>query len=73
MLRHPEIFYTGRDILVELESANMLHVCSSCWEMSVLNVKETGSLLTEESSVDEILVANQQHLCNNTHFRPLRF
>jgi len=55
MLRHPEIFYTGRDVLAVLESTNMLHVCSSCWEMSVLNVKETGSLLMEESFVDEIL------------------
>jgi hypothetical protein len=56
MLRHPEIFYTGRDVLAELESANnMLHICSSCWKMSVLNVKETGSLLIEENFVDEML------------------
>jgi len=53
MLRDPEILYTGRDVQVaELESANMLHICSNCWEMSVLNVKETDSLLMEESFVD---------------------
>ena len=55
MLRHPEIFYAGRDILAELESADMSHVCSDCREMSVLNVKDTGCLVMEESFIEEIL------------------
>jgi hypothetical protein len=38
MLCHPEIFYAGRNILAELESADMSHICESCREMSVLNI-----------------------------------
>jgi hypothetical protein len=55
MLRHPEIFYAGRDVLAELESADMSHVCESCREMSVLNLKNSGCLLMEESFVEGIL------------------
>jgi hypothetical protein len=64
MLRHPEIFYSGRDVLAELECTNMLHVCSSCSEMSILNVKETGPLLMKESFVDEILGELRSWLAN---------
>ncbi|KAG0707408.1 hypothetical protein DFH29DRAFT_27136 [Suillus ampliporus] len=52
MLRHPDIFYPGRDILAELESADISPVCSDCGEMSISNVKESGCLLMEESFVE---------------------
>lgn len=55
MLRHPDIFYAGRDILAELISADLSPVCQDCGEMSVFNVQDSGSLLMEEAFVDEIL------------------
>jgi hypothetical protein len=30
MLRHPEIFYAGRDVLAELESADVSFKCHNC-------------------------------------------
>lgn len=43
MLRHPDISYSGRNILAELESADISPVCSDCGEMSISNVnRELG-------------------------------
>ena len=56
MLRHPDIFYAGCDILAELVSADLSPVCLDCVEMSVFNVKDSGCLLMEENFVEEMLV-----------------
>ncbi|KAG2129025.1 hypothetical protein DEU56DRAFT_915339 [Suillus clintonianus] len=55
MLRHPDIFYSGWDILAHLDSVEVPHVCSDCRESSVANVKETGCLLMEDGFVEDKL------------------
>jgi hypothetical protein len=55
MLRHPDIFYSGWDILAQLESVKVPQVCSDCHESSIVNVKETGCLLMEDGFVEDKL------------------
>ncbi|KAG1856468.1 hypothetical protein F4604DRAFT_1982667 [Suillus subluteus] len=55
MLRHPDIFYSGRKILAELMSADLSPVCQDCGEMSVFNVQDSGCLLREDIFVEEML------------------
>ncbi|KAG1889908.1 hypothetical protein F4604DRAFT_1914445 [Suillus subluteus] len=55
MLRHPDIFYAGRDILSKLISTDLSPVCQDCGEMSVFNVQDSGSLVMEKIFVDKIL------------------
>ena len=55
MLRHPDIFYSGRDILAQLETVEITQVCSDCRDFSVANVKETGCLIMREEFVEERL------------------
>ncbi|KAG1733233.1 uncharacterized protein EDB91DRAFT_1057617, partial [Suillus paluster] len=64
MLRHPDIFYAGRDILAELVSADLSPVCLDCVEMSVFNVKDSGCLLMEENFVEDMLVVLTTWLMN---------
>ncbi|KAH7919166.1 hypothetical protein BV22DRAFT_1134035 [Leucogyrophana mollusca] len=52
MLRHPDTFYSGREILDQLESVEISDVCDSCRDFSVINVKESGSLLLEEHFIE---------------------
>ncbi|KAG1855250.1 hypothetical protein F4604DRAFT_1932311 [Suillus subluteus] len=52
MLRHPDVFYSGWDILAQLDS---VEACSDCRESSVANVKETGCLLMEDGFVEDKL------------------
>jgi len=59
MLRHPDVFYSSRDILVQLESVEIPQVCSDC---SVVNVKETGCLLMEDEFVEDKLEELTQSL-----------
>ncbi|KAF8835692.1 hypothetical protein BDN67DRAFT_974993 [Paxillus ammoniavirescens] len=53
MFRHPDIFYSGREILSFFDSPEMDLVCSSCRDASIANVKDSGCLLMEEDFVEE--------------------
>ncbi|KAG0702270.1 hypothetical protein DFH29DRAFT_999509 [Suillus ampliporus] len=55
MLQHPDVFYSGWDILAQLDSVEIPQVCSDCRESSVANVKETGCLLMEDGFVEDKL------------------
>ncbi|KAG1871516.1 hypothetical protein F4604DRAFT_1681616 [Suillus subluteus] len=55
MLRHLDVFYSGWDILAQLDLVEIPQVFSDCWESSVANVKETGCLLMEDGLVEDKL------------------
>ncbi|KAH7908742.1 hypothetical protein BJ138DRAFT_1156983 [Hygrophoropsis aurantiaca] len=56
MLRHPDIYYTGRDILAQLESADLPQVCNLCRDLSVDNVKDSGALFLEDRFVEDRII-----------------
>ena len=53
MLLHPDVWYSGRAILTELETATIADICPKCSILSVEKVKSSGALVKEELVIDE--------------------
>ncbi|KAF8837820.1 hypothetical protein BDN67DRAFT_972438 [Paxillus ammoniavirescens] len=56
MFRHPDVEFTGREVLAALEAAEIRGICNGCRDLSVSNVKDSGSLLAEEQFVEDMIV-----------------
>jgi hypothetical protein len=55
MFHHPDLQFSGRDVLERLESAQFPQVCEGCFSLSLMNVKESGALIKEEGIVDDAI------------------
>ncbi|KIK73111.1 hypothetical protein PAXRUDRAFT_612504 [Paxillus rubicundulus Ve08.2h10] len=55
MFHHPDVDYTGHAVLEALEAASILSICWECLELSIANVKDSGSLIAEEQFVEDAI------------------
>ncbi|KIJ15357.1 hypothetical protein PAXINDRAFT_11903 [Paxillus involutus ATCC 200175] len=53
MFRHPDVDYNGCAVLEALEAASIPSICQGCLELSIANVKDSGSLIAEEQFVED--------------------